>query len=89
MGMSKSERTQVLLTPAQRAKAERIAREEGKSIGAVLRDSLDSYQAGGRPAERRAAIEALIGMSAPVQDWAVMKADLLATRFDRQSDGAG
>lgn len=87
MCMSKSERTQVLLTPAQRTKAERIAEEEGKSIGAVLRDALDSYQVGGRPDERRAAIGALIGMSAPVQDWAVMKAHMIATRFDQDPDG--
>jgi hypothetical protein len=89
MCMSKSERTQVLLTPAQRTKAERIAHEEGKSIGAVLRDALDSYQTGGGQDERRAAIDALVSMAAPVQDWAVIKADLVATRFHRDRDGVG
>jgi hypothetical protein len=85
--MSKSERTQVLLTPLQRAKAERIARREGTSIGAVVRDALDGYQVGRGTAERRDAIDTLIAMSAPVEDWPAMKADLIETRFDRVDNG--
>src|SRR3990170_3082732 len=38
-----SERTQVLLTPAQRERLQRIAVREGRSLGAVIRDAIDAY----------------------------------------------
>ena len=70
-----SERTQVLLSPGQVDRLKRLARREGRSLGAVIRDAIDAYTLG--TADRHAAIEHLLSMEAPVDDWEVMKADIL------------
>ena len=71
-----SERTQVLLSPAQRRRLERIAAREGRSMGAVIRDAVDAYTLprARPPAE---ALRSLFGQNAPVGDWDVMKAEII------------
>lgn len=63
-----SERTQVLLSREQRERLERVAAREGRSVGSVIREAIESYTALG-PRSRIEAAEALIGMSVPVGDW--------------------
>lgn len=75
MRMSKSERTQVLLTPEQRSRLERLAAREGTSLGAVIRDAIDAYTVV-RDRPREEALAALFGMEAPVDDWEAMKAEI-------------
>lgn len=70
-----TERTQVLLTPAQRARLERIAAREGRSVGAVIRDALDAYTLP-RARPREEALQSLIALGAPVGDWEEMKAEI-------------
>ena len=70
-----SERTQVLLSPEQVERLKRLARRDGRSVGAVIRDAVDAYTLG--TADRHAAIERLLSMEAPVDDWEVMKAEIL------------
>ena len=70
-----SERTQVLLSPQQVAKLKRIATREGRSLGAVIRDAVDSYVDPGHDS-RREALEAIKSMNLPVDDWEVMKAQI-------------
>jgi hypothetical protein len=70
-----SERTQVLLSPAQVDKLKRIASREGRSVGAVIRDAVDSYVDPGADSRRRA-VEAMLKMNAPVDDWEVMKGEI-------------
>jgi hypothetical protein len=71
-----SQRTQVLLSPGQRRRLERIAVEKGMSIGAVVRDAIDQYTAPrARPA--RDAMEAMFALGAPTADWDEMKAEIL------------
>lgn len=70
-----SQRTQVLLSPQQVAKLKRIAAREGRSLGAVIRDAVDSYVDPGL-ASRGAAARAITSMNAPVDDWEVMKAQI-------------
>jgi len=67
-----SERTQVLLSPQQVEKLKRIATRDGRSVGAVIRDAVDSYIDPGLDARRRA-VERILSMNAPVDDWEVMK----------------
>jgi hypothetical protein len=67
-----SERTQVLLSPAQVEKLKRIAARDGRSVGAVIRDAVDSYIDPGLDSRRRA-VERILSMNAPVDDWEVMK----------------
>jgi hypothetical protein len=67
-----SERTQVLLSPAQVEKLKRIAARDGRSVGAVIRDAVDSYIDPGLDARQRA-VQRILSMNAPVDDWEVMK----------------
>ncbi len=75
-----TERTQVLLSPEQLRRVKRIARREHRSVGAIIREAVDAYTE--KPAvddARRAAIERLLALEpAPVDDWEVMKAQILA-----------
>lgn len=71
-----SERTQVLLSPEQVDRLKRVAQRDGRSVGAVIRDAVDAYTH--EPIERRlAAVEHLFTLDAPVDDWGVMKAEIL------------
>ncbi|TAJ99708.1 MAG: hypothetical protein EPO36_11680 [Chloroflexota bacterium] len=70
-----SERTQVLLTPAQRERLQRIASREGRSLGAVIRDAVDAYTLP-RARPRGEALQSLFAQNAPVDDWTVMKAEI-------------
>ena len=75
-----SERTQVLLSPAQVARLKRIATHEGRSVGGVIRDAIDSYLDPGDDARRRAA-KAITEMNLPVDDWEVMKEQILRSQL--------
>lgn len=75
-----SERTQVLLSPDQVAKLKRIAAREGRSVGAVIRDAVESYVDPGDDARRRA-VEAICSMNLPVDDWDVMKAQIMRSQL--------
>lgn len=70
-----SERTQVLLTPEQRKRLERIAVREGRSLGAVIRDAVDAYTLP-RARPRDEALRSLFTHDAPVADWEIMKAEI-------------
>lgn len=67
-----SERTQVLLSPQQIERLKRIAARDGRSVGAVIRDAVDSYIDPGLDSRRRAA-DRILSMNLPVDDWEVMK----------------
>lgn len=71
-----SERTQVLLTKEQRSRLERIAADRQTSMGAVIREAIDSY-ATPRRKSRREALARLTALGAPVADWETMKAEIL------------
>jgi predicted DNA-binding protein len=75
-----SERTQVLLSPEQVAKLKRIAVREGRSVGAVIRDAVDCYVDPGDDSRRRA-IEAICSMNLPVDDWEVMKEQIMRSQL--------
>jgi hypothetical protein len=70
-----TERTQIPLTPVQRARLERIATREGRSLGAVVRDAIDAYTLP-RARPRDEALRSLTSMAATVDDWEVMKAEI-------------
>jgi hypothetical protein len=70
-----TERTQVLLTQEQRRRLERRAKEEHRSVGALIRDAVDAYT-GATGRSRADAAESLLGLDAPVDEWAVMKAEI-------------
>lgn len=71
-----SERTQVLLTSTQRARLERIAAREGRSLGAVIRDAVDAYTLP-RARPRDEALRSLTSLEAPIDDWEQMKTEIV------------
>jgi predicted transcriptional regulator len=75
-----SERTQVLLSPEQLARLKRIAEREGRSVGAVIREAVDSFVEV-EPDRRQRAAQRLLAMNAPVEDWEVMKAQILKSQL--------
>ena len=74
--MSFTERTQVLLSPEQRARLERLARRQRRSVGAVVRDAIDAY-APSDEQRRREALAELLSLDAPVPDWPAMKRQII------------
>lgn len=83
-----SERTQVLLTPSQRQRLERIAAREGRSMGAVIRDAVDAYTLP-RSRPRHEALQSLFARNAPVADWEVMKAEIERGALGNDTGGSG
>jgi len=83
-----SERTQVLLTPSQRQRLERIASREGRSLGAVIRDAVDAYTLQ-RARPRHEALQSLFAQDAPVADWEVMKEEIERGALGPDADGSG
>ena len=75
-----SERTQVLLSPEQLARLKRIATRDGRSVGSVIRDAVDSFVEA-EPDRRQRALKRLLAMNAPVDDWDVMKAQILKSQL--------
>jgi hypothetical protein len=75
-----SERTQVLLSPAQLARLKRIAARDGKSVGSVMREAIDAFVDRGLDS-RQAAARVINSMNEPVEDWEVMKAEILRSQL--------
>jgi predicted transcriptional regulator len=76
-----SERTQVLLSPEQLARLKRIAERDGRSVGSVIREAVDSFVEA-EPNKRQRALRRMLAMNAPVADWEVMKAQVLKSQLD-------
>lgn len=76
-----SERTQVLLSPQQLERVKRIARRDGTSVGAVIRDAIDAFV--WAPADaREQAIDRILAMDdGTSDDWEVMKAQIADSRY--------
>ena len=70
-----TERTQVLLSPAQRDRIERLAFEQRKSVGAVIRDAIDAHTRA-LGTNRLAARDSLFALEAPAPDWSRMKEEI-------------
>jgi len=71
-----TERTQVLLSPSQRRRLERLAAQQRRSVGAVIRDAVEAY-AGTSSRTRQEAADSLLATGAPVADWEQMKAEIM------------
>ncbi len=72
-----SERTHLRLSKHQLAELKRRAKRDKKSVAAVIRDAIDEHLGESDEAERQASLERLFAINAPVDDWPVMKAQVL------------
>ena len=61
-------------------KLKRIAARQGSSVGAVIRDAIDGYVDPGADSRQRA-VDSMLTMNAPVDDWDVMKAEILRSQL--------
>jgi len=75
-----TERTQVLLSPEQLARLKRLAARDGRSVGSVIRDAVDSFVEAA-PDSRERAFRSISSMNAPVDDWEVMKEQILRSQL--------
>jgi len=75
-----TERTQVLLSPEQLARLKRIAARDGRSVGSVIREAVDTFVEAA-PDSRERALRSITSMNAPVEDWDVMKAEILESQL--------
>ena len=75
-----SERTQVLLSPEQLARLKRIAARDGRSVGSVIREAVDTFVEAA-PDSRERALRSIMSMNAPVDDWEVMKEQILRSQL--------
>lgn len=75
-----SERTQVLLSPEQLARLKRIASRDGRSVGSVIREAVDSFVEA-EPDSHERALKSILSMNAPVDDWEVMKAQIMRSQL--------
>ncbi|CAN5156124.1 hypothetical protein BH20ACT5_BH20ACT5_00730 [soil metagenome] len=73
--MPLTERLQVLLSPAQRRRLERIARHQGRSVGSVIREAVERFT----PETDADAddLGIIFDLDLPVGDWAEMKAEII------------
>jgi hypothetical protein len=75
-----TERTQVLLSPEQLARLKRIAARDGRSVGSVIREAVDTFVEAA-PDSRERALRSIMSMNAPVDDWEVMKEQILRSQL--------
>jgi len=75
-----SERTQVLLSPEQLSRLKRIAARDGRSVGSVIREAVDSFVEAA-PDSRERALRSIMSMNAPVDDWEVMKEQIMKSKL--------
>ena len=68
-----TERIQVLVAPEQLARLRAIARRQRRSVGALVREAVETAYFGNDGERRLAAVERLAEMSLPVADWEQME----------------
>ncbi len=88
MALTTSKRVQALFTTEEYALLEEYARETGRSLSAVVRESVAEHLLVDLvKARKRKALERILsGPGAPVKDWPEMEKELEATRYACNDD---
>lgn len=80
--MPYTERTQLLMDPAELKELRRIAKRRRVSVGSLIRDAVREKYLENKDEERRRAAEAIVSMNiGPLPDWEELKEELDA-RYD-------
>lgn len=74
--MPMTERLQVLVTTEQRRRLERVARIEGRSVGAVIRDAIERAIPAPRGVDGDP-LEEMFELNLPVGNWADLKQEII------------
>jgi predicted DNA-binding protein len=75
-----TERVTVMLSVEQARTVDRNAAVRGASKSAVIREAIEEYLADDL-SYRREAVDRLMSMNAPVDDWELMKAQILKSQL--------
>lgn len=78
---SLSRRTQLLLDDDLHGRLRQIAAERGISLGALIREAIDEKLARVQDARATAIEELLSAEPMPVDDWPIMKREMLEDRY--------
>lgn len=78
-------RLQILIDDQRYALLEREAAVSGRAVAELIRDAIDSRYGVDLVARRAAYEQILAAAPMPVDDWDVMKGELLDTLYDRPS----
>ena len=70
-------RTQVLFPEAEYRRLREVAREEGRSLGSVVREAVAKYRTGTSRERRIAAAKRLLEMDVPASDWPQMEEEII------------
>lgn len=70
-------RIQVLVPDRMRAELEELAQETGRSLSDLGREALERLLTEHRQRKRQAALQRLLAIQGPVEDWAALKRELL------------
>jgi hypothetical protein len=81
-----TERVQVLFSPTQLDRLQAVARREGRSVGALIRDAVEVQYLSEDEARRLEAVRRLAAMALPVDDWAVMERECVRWAGDDDAD---
>ena len=76
-------RTQLLLDDDLHQRLRNIAAERGISLGALIREAIDEKLARGQQTRSEAFTELLAAPPMPVDDWPVMKQEIVEGRYDK------
>jgi predicted DNA-binding protein len=68
-----TKRIQVLVAPDQLERLRAVARRQGRSVGALVREAVETTYFGNDGEQRLAAVERLAEMTLPVADWEQME----------------
>lgn len=72
-----TERVQAVLTPEQYEKLSQLAEQSGKPVSVLIREAIDqTYFVELDQRRRRQALDRLLALAAPVDDWPQMEAEI-------------
>lgn len=69
-----------MLSVEQSQRVKWLATRHGESVSSVIRDAIDAYL-DDESTTRRNAVNRMLSMNAPVDDWEVMKAQIVESRY--------
>jgi predicted DNA-binding protein len=75
-----SEHVSVLLTTEQSSRVKQLAARRGEPVSSVIRHAVEAYL-DDESVARRAAVDRLLAIEAPVDAWEVMKSQIEASRY--------
>ncbi len=78
-----SKRVEVLFDPKQYAELERVARRDGKSVGAVICEAMEREYLQPSREERKAALKELLSIKLDIGSWEEAKELILRSYLDR------